>query len=62
MFQPSIFKIFISTHSLIKHIQCMKSQYIIHFKTHTKKLKTLIQGLIKQLQSFVSVNTSFYEL
>ena len=41
----SIFKIFILTHSLIKHIQCIKRQYIIHSKTHTKKLKTLIQGL-----------------
>jgi hypothetical protein len=45
MFQRSIFKISISTHGLIKHIQCIKRQYIIHSKTHTKKLKTLIQGL-----------------
>jgi hypothetical protein len=40
MLQRSIFKIFISTHSLIKHIQCIERQYIIHSKTHTKKLKT----------------------
>jgi hypothetical protein len=45
MFQRSSFKIFISTHSLIKHIQFIKRQYIIHSKTHTEKLKTLIQGL-----------------
>jgi hypothetical protein len=41
MFQRSSFKIFISTHSLIKHIQCIKRQYIIPSKTHTEKLKML---------------------
>jgi hypothetical protein len=41
MFQRSIFKISISTHGLIKHIQYIKRQYIIHSKTHTKNLKTL---------------------
>jgi hypothetical protein len=48
MFQRSIFKIFISTHSLIKHIQCIKRQYIIHSKTRT----SLVQGKFCSLEKY----------
>jgi hypothetical protein len=39
MFQRSIFKIFISTHSVIKHIQCIKDNTLYILKHIQKSLK-----------------------